>query len=47
MNLKNLAKEIGVEYKNFEHLDISLIKKSFSNLSQEKLKMLLSMILKK
>ncbi len=38
VNLKNLAKEIGVEYKNFEHLDISLIKKSFSNLSQEKLK---------
>ena len=23
VNLKNLAKEIGVEYKNFEHLDIS------------------------
>ena len=37
-NLKNLAKELDLDYKIFEHLDISLIKKSFNNLSQDKLK---------
>ena len=41
-NLKKLAREIGIDYKNFEHLDIGLIKKSFNTLSQEKLKDIIS-----
>ncbi len=46
-NLKKLAKEIDIDYKNFEHLDIGLIKKSFSNLSQEKLKDIIANDIKK
>ena len=38
INLKKLAKEININSKDFEHLDIDLIKKSFNNLNQEKLK---------
>ena len=38
INLKKLAKEINIDSKNFEHLDIDLIKKSFNSLNQEKLK---------
>jgi phosphohistidine swiveling domain-containing protein len=38
INLKKLAKEINIDIKTFEHLDIDLIKKSFNNLNQEKLK---------
>ena len=38
VNLKNLARELKIGYRNFEHLDINIIKKSFNNLSQEKLK---------
>ncbi len=38
VNLKKLAKEIKIDFKNFEHLDIDIIKKSFNTLSQEKLK---------
>jgi phosphohistidine swiveling domain-containing protein len=37
-NLKKLAKEIKVDYKDFEHLDIDIILKSFSTLEQQKLK---------
>ena len=36
--MKNLAKEIKVNYKDFEHVDIDIILKSFSTLEQEKLK---------
>ena len=46
-NLKKLAKEIDIDYKNFEHLDIGLIKESFSNLSQEKLKDIITNDIKK
>lgn len=38
INLKKLAREINIDIKNFEHLDIELIKKSFNNLNQDKLK---------
>ena len=38
INLKKLAKEINIDFKNFEYLDIDVIIKSFNNLSQEKLK---------
>ena len=38
VNLKKLAKEINLDINNFEHLDINLIKKSFNNLNQDKLK---------
>ena len=41
-NLKILAKEINLNYEDFEHLDINLILKSFSSLEQEKLKKLLT-----
>ena len=37
-NLKILAKEIGVDFKKFEHLDIDIILKSFHSVEQEKLK---------
>lgn len=40
-NLKKLSKEIGINYKDFEHIDIDLIIKSFSSLEQEKLKKLI------
>jgi phosphoenolpyruvate-protein kinase (PTS system EI component) len=40
-NLKGLADEIDIDFKDFEHLDIDLIIKSFNNLSQEKLKNLI------
>ena len=40
-NLKILAKEINLDFEEFEHLDINLILKSFSSLEQEKLKKLL------
>ena len=40
-NLKGLADEIDVDVKDFEHLDIDLIIKSFNTLSQEKLKNLI------
>ena len=40
-NLKILAKETNLNFKNFEHLDINLILKSYSSLEQEKLKTLL------
>ena len=41
-NLKSLAKEINIDYKKFEHLDIDVIIKSFHNLEQEKLKDIIS-----
>ncbi|MDC3053332.1 PEP-utilizing enzyme [Candidatus Pelagibacter sp.] len=41
VNLKLLAKETNLNFKNFEHLDINLILKSYSSLEQEKLKNLL------
>ena len=37
-NLKILAKEINVDFKKFEHLDIDIILKSFHSVEQEKLK---------
>ena len=37
-NLKILAKEINVDFKKFEHLDIDIILKSFHFVEQEKLK---------
>ena len=37
-NLKILAKNINVDFKNFEHLDIDLILKSFHQVEQKKLK---------
>ena len=37
-NLKILAKNINVDFKNFEHLDIDLILKSFHHVEQKKLK---------
>ena len=37
-NLKKLAKEIKIDHKDFEHLDIDIILKSFSTLEQQKLK---------
>jgi len=46
-NLKKLAKEINIDDKNFEHLDIDLIKKSFNNLNQEKLKDVIANDIKK
>jgi len=47
INLKKLAKEINIDIKNFEHLDIDLIKESFSNLNQEKLKDIIDSNIKK
>ena len=47
INLKKLAVEINIDYKNFEHLDIKLIKNSFNNLSQEKLRNLILRNIKK
>lgn len=47
INLKKLAKEINIDIKNFEHLDIDLIKKSFNNLNQEKLKDIIESDIKK
>jgi len=47
INLKKLALEINIDYKNFEHLDIKLIKNSFNNLSQEKLRNLILRNIKK
>ena len=38
INLKKLAKEIDIDYKNLEHLDINLIKNSFNILKQDKLR---------
>ncbi len=37
-NLKKLAKEINLDFKDFEHLDIDLIMKSLNILEQDKLK---------
>ena len=38
VNLKKLAKEINIDFQDFKHLDINLIKKSFNNLHQNKLR---------
>jgi hypothetical protein len=41
-NLKILAKEINLDFEEFEHLDINLILKSFSSLEQEKVKKIIN-----
>ncbi len=41
-NLENLANEIGVDIKKFQHLDIDIILKSFNNLEQERLRKIIS-----
>ncbi len=41
-NLNELAKEIDIDLKKFEHLDIDIILKSFHNLEQEKLKKIIT-----
>ena len=46
-NLKVLAKEINLDYKEFENLDINLILKSFNTLNQKKLKNLIKEDIKK
>lgn len=38
LSLKDLAKEININYHEFQHLDIDLILKAFHNLEQENLK---------
>lgn len=38
LSLKDLAKEININYHDFQHLDIDLILKAFHNLEQENLK---------
>ncbi len=41
-NLKKLAKEIDIDIKKFQHLDIDIILKSFNNLEQERLRKTIS-----
>lgn len=47
VNLKKLAKEIDIDYKDLEHLDIDVILKSFNTLSQDKLKDIIVMNIQK
>jgi phosphohistidine swiveling domain-containing protein len=42
INLNKLAKEINIDIKKFQHLDIDVILKSFNNLEQERLRKIIA-----